>query len=266
MKKRYDESRERAGTFTEHSSERRKESRFNNRNHGKFNYYESMPMELDFTQRRKGNKSFKSKQQDNRNSKKCYACGKPSHFARDCRSKRLMPQRQINATLRVVLEIKKDWEETVYSESTETPEDSSDDDYYLVEGSEDLQQVLNGTASGKAPAITEEINFIIRNFVAERSRTLYSAQVYSGKITSSGKDYEWNNELKEEFQDIMNRLKSLRASQEEITDALERLLGSDASTEQDISTLSDGDHDLLSWTACFDDNCNVHRSDKEESG
>ena len=266
MKKRYDEPRERANTFTEHFSERRRGSRFNNRNHGKFNYYESMSMELDFTQRRKENKSLKSKQQGNRNSKKCYACGKPSHFARDCRSKGLMSQRQINATLRVVFETKKNWKKAVYSESTEISEDSSNDDYYLIEGSEDLQQVLNETASGKTSAITKEINSIIRNFVAERSRTPYPAQVYSGKVTPSGKDYGWDSELEEGFQDIMNRLKSLRASQEEIIDALKRFLDSDVSTEQDIPTLSDDDHDLLSWTACFDDNCNVHRSDKEESG
>ena len=246
MEKRYDEPRERAGIFTEHSSERKGGPRFNNRNHDKFNYYESMSMELDFIQRRKENKSLKNKQQDNRNSKKCYACDKPSHFARDCRSKKLMLQRQINATLRVVPETKKNWEEAVYSESTETSKDNSNDDYYLIEESEDLQQVLNETASGKTPAITEEINFIIRNFVTERPRTLYLAQVYSGKVTPPEKDYEWDNELEEEFQDIMDRLESLRGSQEEIIDALERFFDSDVSTKQDIPTLSDDDHDLLS--------------------
>ena len=157
-----------------------------------------------------------------------------------------MSQRQINATLRVVFETKKNWKKAVYSESTEISEDSSNDDYYLIEGSEDLQQVLNETASGKTSAITKEINSIIRNFVAERSRTPYPAQVYSGKVTPSGKDYGWDSELEEGFQDIMNRLKSLRASQEEIIDALKRFLDSDVSTEQDIPTLSDDDHDLLS--------------------
>ena len=245
MKKRYDESREKTNIFIEHFNERREESRFNNRNHDKLNYYESMSMKLNFTQRRKKNKSLRDKQQDNKNSKKCYACDKSSHFARNCRSKKLMFQRQINATLRIVLETEKNWKKVVYSKSTETSKNNSNDDYYLIEKSKNLQQVLNETASDKTFAITKKINFIIRNFVTERSRTLYLAQVYSEKVTSSEKDYEWNNELKEKFQNIMNRLKSLRINQKEIIDVLKRLLDSDISTEQDISTLSDDDHDLF---------------------
>ena len=197
MKKRYDESRERTDIFIEHFSERRKESRFNNRNHDKFNYYESMSMKLNFIQRRKKNKSFKDKQQDNRNNKKCYAYDKSNHFARDCRSKRLMFQRQINVTLKVVFEIEKNWKKAVYSESTETSKDNSNDDYYLIEKSENLQQVLNETTSDKIFAITKKINFIIKRIVKERSKTLYLAQVYSEKITSSEKDYEWDSELEE---------------------------------------------------------------------
>ena len=107
MKKRYDESNERTSIFIEHFNERKKKSRFNNRNHNKFNYYKITSMKLNFTQRRKKNKSFRNKQQDNRNSKKCYACDKSNHFARDCRSKKLISQRQINATLKVIFETEK---------------------------------------------------------------------------------------------------------------------------------------------------------------
>ena len=62
----------------------------------------------------------------------------------------------------------------------------------------------------------------------------------------------------------MDRMDNLRNNQ--ITDTLERILGSDASKEMEIPTLSDGDHDLLSWTACTNDNCSTHRTDKEGSG
>ena len=109
MKKHYDVSDEKIEIFTEYFNERRRKSRFSNRsnNQNKINYYESTSMKLNFIQRRKKNKSFKNKQQNNRNNKKCYACDKSNHFARDCRSKKLMSQRQINATLKIILEIDK---------------------------------------------------------------------------------------------------------------------------------------------------------------
>ena len=58
MKKRYNESREKTNIFVEHSNERRKKSRFNNRNHDKFNYYKSISMKLNsFNDAKKTNHS-----------------------------------------------------------------------------------------------------------------------------------------------------------------------------------------------------------------
>ena len=67
------------------------------------NYYESMSMKLNFTKRRK-EKNLKKKQ--NNKTKACYTCEKINHFARDCRFKKLMSQRQINVTLKKELEAK----------------------------------------------------------------------------------------------------------------------------------------------------------------
>ena len=66
-------------------------------------YYESMSMKLNFTKRRK-EKNLKKKQ--NNKTKACYTCEKINHFARDCRFKKLISQRQINATLKKELEAK----------------------------------------------------------------------------------------------------------------------------------------------------------------
>ena len=200
MKKRYNEFVSKTDIFTNYFSERKKTSRFNNRSHEEFNYYEFMSMKLNFIQRRKKNKSLKNKQQNNRNSKKCYACDKSNHFAKNCRSKRLMLQRQINATLKVVFETDKNWKKVVYSKYTKTSKDNSNDDYYLIDESKKLQQVLNEIASNKIFVFTKEINFNIKQIVKKRSRTSYSSAIYSKKITSLKK--------------IMNEIASLKKNQE----------------------------------------------------
>ena len=78
----------------------------------------------------------------------------------------------------------------MYLESTEISKNNSNDDYYLIEKSENLQQILNETTSNKTSAITKKINFIIKQIVRERSKMSYSSAMYSEKITSLEQDYE----------------------------------------------------------------------------
>ena len=101
IKKRYDQSKDKAEFIYEPAAEYAKSKQQSYIRNLK--YTESASMKLEMTHQRK-RKNFKSKKK-NKEKKLYYECEKTGHFIRNCRNENVMPQRQLNVTLKKISEI-----------------------------------------------------------------------------------------------------------------------------------------------------------------
>ena len=105
MKKKYDEEpRRRIEIYSSClSSSYFKKSNFDKRRRVD-EHVNIVSMKLDFAIRFNKRKNFKVKRNNMKKNKTCYSCDKSSHFVKNCRSREMMPQRQINVMLKKELD------------------------------------------------------------------------------------------------------------------------------------------------------------------
>ena len=101
MKKKYDEKlKERTRIYLSRlSSSYFEKPNFDKRRHVD-EHVNIVSMKLNFTIRFNKEKNFKIKRNNMKKNKTCYLCDKLNYFAKNCRSRRMMSQRQINVMLR----------------------------------------------------------------------------------------------------------------------------------------------------------------------
>ena len=101
MKKKYDEEfKEKVETYSSRLlSSYFEDSNFDKKRHVD-EHVDIVSMKLNFTIRFNKEKNLKIKRNNMKKDKTCYSCDKSSHFAKNCRSREMMSQRQINAMLK----------------------------------------------------------------------------------------------------------------------------------------------------------------------
>ena len=102
-------------------------------------------MKINFIKHRKKKNSRNKQRKRFKDEKKYYNCDKKDHFARDYRLKNKRNRRQIN----VLIKVSDKTEVQEKKSEINTSEINTDDKYYRIENVDELQKILNETASNK---------------------------------------------------------------------------------------------------------------------
>ena len=187
-------------------------------------------IKLNFTIRFNKGKNLKVKRDNMRKDKTCYSCGKSSHFAKDCRSRRMIPQRQINAMLRKGLD---EWKtQNIDSNNSNITKIITNDEYFRIKNVEELQQVLNEEITNTTLASTKEVNDIIKK--------AYNKSSYSIEEKShSNEKYDYDNDnmandLRKLAKEVERATIDTKDNATGVVDTLEEAIGNDAKKENEI--------------------------------
>jgi len=144
----------------------------------------------------------------------------------------LIDCRQINTILREIFDSQNNIRKQTDTE-TDISETESDNNYYLIENSDQLQKVLDKILSDKISVSTQKVNQIL-------NKTIRAKQIlYSYSVTDSDNKYNWKNFYKylDNITDYFDILASLSRDREinQTVNKCKKALESDATIKRDIS-------------------------------
>ena len=187
-------------------------------------------MELNSTERPNKGKNLKTKRGNMKKDKTCYSCGKSSHFAKDCRSRGMVPQRQINAMLRKKLD---EWNtQKIDSNNSKTTSIITNDEYFRVKNIEEFKQVLDEEVTSKALASTKKINDTIKK-AYNKSSYLVEKKSHSNEKYDYDSDNMAHN-LRRLVEEVEKATINIKDNATKIVDTLEGVIGNDATKENEI--------------------------------
>ena len=231
MKKKYDEEpRERTRTYLGRLSS----SYFEGSSFGKERrvdeHIDIVSMKLDFTIHFNKGKNLKIKRDNMKKDKTCYSCDKSSHFAKDCRSRKMMSQRQINVMLRKELD---EWKtQNIDSKNSKITNIITNDDYFRIRNLKELQQILNKEVTSTTLASTQKINDIIKK--------AYNKSSYSIEEKShSNEEYDYDNDdmaqdLRRLVEEIEKTTNNIKDNATKVVDTLEDAISNDVIKDKEI--------------------------------
>ena len=232
MKKKYDEKLKRRIEIylSRLSSSYFKKSNFDKERHVD-EHVDIVLMKLNFTIRFNKKKNFKVKRNNMKKDKTCYSCDKSSYFVKNCRSRKIIFQRQINVMLRKKLD---EWNtQNIDFDNSKITKIITNDEYFRIRNLEELQQVLKKKVISSTFASNQKINNIIRK-AYDKSSYLIEKKFHSNE------EYEYDNDnitydFRKLVEEIEKTIIDIKDNAIEVVNTFENVMSNDVIKEREIS-------------------------------